>query len=63
MCAVSEEMQNAANYARNLCKSEANKDSFDLQLMYGQWSLDAERLVRVHQGKCEECLEAESVTA
>jgi len=60
MCATAEEITNAETYARNLRGAECNKESFDLQLMYGQWALDSQRVLMQHQARCEECRKAEA---
>ena len=50
------ELEFAEKLARAMCKKS---ESDHIQMIYGQWALDAVRVQRVHFGLCETCQKQE----
>jgi hypothetical protein len=52
-CETMQELKDAESNARGLCR--ASKDDDHLQMLYGEWALEAKRMQRIHWDSCYDC--------
>lgn len=57
MCRILTQMKEAESDARRWCNADEDDH---LQILYGQWALEAVRMQHIHADLCQVCMDQES---